>query len=309
VSILARKPNGEPLLYEVCSLWVQLAPLVAEDETRFLNAGHLLASWFGDELRWERDTFGAWRRASTSIVETLGKLPLFLDTESVFLRTPPLQMASTRAGFGMRWKGGAEPTLASPWQCTIAAHVPGAPKRRTPFTTWSFLHLTFPLDLMKPDELRARFLDLVGVLRVQWANAGLGLSEIHREPYASVAAASSVARRRPGLDFTHLAGFDWHDRVRSVSWLTAIGPALRARVKDSLDGEEGVRSSVVADAQVYVAGDAPRRGDMNRLDVPAAYRLVDESVRAVRARRAGFGGTWDEDEAGRWLRRFERSIV
>jgi len=106
---------------------------------------------------------------------------------------------------------------------------------------------------------------------------------------------------------------EWHLMIRSVNWLTFLGPAFvseLAKRKALLASNDLVTVSKAGDNNLVLqAGPMPQEGDINRLQVPAAYRRADEMVRPMRARQdIDFYEPWTEATTKAWLRRFERRI-
>jgi len=129
---------------------------------------------------------------------------------------------------------------------------------------------------------------------------------------AAVEKIHAHARRHPGFDVTCELDPLWDHRLRTVSWLTFVGPTLPGIDAQSpaLRQLRGVTVIDTPTSLVLQAGDAPSAGDLNRLVVPEAYSSVDHALRAARASEGGsFPSPWRRDTVEAWLRRFERSVV
>ena len=101
-------------------------------------------------------------------------------------------------------------------------------------------------------------------------------------------------------------------REESQHWPDAAD--LAGPILDELGARGGLGASRLStqaasgDGVVIQAGGAPERGDVNRRQVPPAYREVDALVRPLRAASGvdlPFFAPWDEGSIERWLRRFE----
>jgi hypothetical protein len=105
----------------------------------------------------------------------------------------------------------------------------------------------------------------------------------------------------------------WHDEIRTVSWLTFLGPAFVERLAQKTGAKLERRGQVevfpLGDAVVLRAGARPDPGDQNRLRLPPAYVQADEMVRPLRARSGvDFMPPWSPADTEKWLQRFEKRI-
>jgi hypothetical protein len=156
---------------------------------------------------------------------------------------------------------------------------------------------------------------IASLLRVRWGAAGFTYSGWERYAYnATQRAIHAHARRFVGFDAGHYNRqmLTWHDAVRTVSWLTFLGPAFVAKLTErggSLASTRLVQIGRAGESAVVRAGDVPERGDINRLWLPAAYVEADRLLRPVRARSClNFGLPWTADTTADWLSRLERRV-
>lgn len=308
---------GGPYLYETLSIYLQLESLVPDDKARLAKAMALVGSWIGPRLRWTLNSRVGEHEPYRPF--DLAYVPALCDD----LSAPPLPpdeacdpwLAAMRveelAEYGLSCHGGAAPFEASPWSLRfwtdpLRLHFGGIVDMA------AAIRISVPLDTPL-DELEARTVELCETLRVRWGAAGLSFSGEEIQSYeVTRGEIYARARRFPGFDVgLYVANMrELHERIRSVSWLTVVGKSLAQRLGEAPSGapcsDELVEVRPVGDGLVIKAGAAPARGDVNRLDWPAAYRRADRWVQPVRlARDVSFFGKWDEASTEKWLRRFE----
>jgi hypothetical protein len=211
--------------------------------------------------------------------------------------------------FGVACHGGAERNDASPWSLRFyATCLPGDGK-----VLRADAMLAFTVPLTTPAaELEANANALAKTLRIRWGCAGLAYGAWEMDRYGDTRdAIFAHARRHPGFDVGQHATWmrAFHDRVRTVSWLTFLGPALAAAVRekgDALASDELVTIAPAGEGVVLRAGERPQIGDVNRRDIPRAYARADKRIRAVRAAEdIHFYAPWSAATTEGWLRRFE----
>jgi hypothetical protein len=177
------------------------------------------------------------------------------------------------------------------------------------------MRITVPVGWPVAD-FRRRVEEIGAKLRLRWGCAGYTYSGYAIDFYEEVnSGIYAHARRHVGYDPGFYVSFmpEWHLMIRSVNWLTFLGPAFvseLAKRKALLASNDLVTVSKAGDNNLVLqAGPMPQEGDINRLQVPAAYRRADEMVRPMRARQdIDFYEPWTEATTKAWLRRFERRI-
>lgn len=318
--------DGFPTLFATYGVMLHLEPLAQEDGDRLETVNALVRDWFGGALRW----------TMTSVTSTIDPFrPEDLDYISGYpstLPTPSLDLpaeepvpagvgivqrrfaAASHERFAVYTHGGAAENHASPYSYRFYADVL-RPELDVPvFETASFIRVTVPVSC-PVDELRDRALRIAHALRVRWGAAGYMYSGWElgwRRRYDQ--AVYAHARRHSGFDVGIYENQmpRWHEQVRTVSWLTFLGPSLRASLA-KIGMEPRARGPVqvyaLGDALVLQAGERPEEGDVNRLALPAAYTAADAMVRPIRAaERVHFGVPWTERSTEDWLRRFEKRL-
>jgi hypothetical protein len=217
--------------------------------------------------------------------------------------------ALARSNFGMTFHGGATPSSGSPFAYDAYGVIPRVPTKNV-FEPLLTLTLNVPEDWPLAD-FRQRVLEIAGCLRLSWGNAGLvfaGIPEAAHELYW--ATVYGHARRYPGYDIWAYVPYmeEVHERLRSVSWLTFLGPELAARLATDV-ATKRVTLEQMPWGVVLQAGDAPQAGDLNRLDLPAPYVEADGLVRAARLRSGiRFMNPFDDKATEKWLNRFEQLL-
>jgi hypothetical protein len=114
--------------------------------------------------------------------------------------------------------------------------------------------------------------------------------------------------RYPGVDVGEYVAFteEFYDVMRTVNWLTFLGPSMLRDLSTTQaallkQASAATVEALSSETVVLKAGSVPRRGDVNRLDIPEAYAEVDKMVRARRC-----DGTDDAGDPitffGAWLR-------
>ncbi len=307
-----------PYLYPALVVFLHLESFVPEDAPRLARVADLVRDWIGESLRYTRNSRVA--RVEPFRAEDLDYMAEYPETlafeaeggpsDDAFLAAG-LIAAARRHDFGLACHAGRHPFDASPTTFRFWAEVPGfgpAPRLRTRAT----LKLSVPVDAPL-DDFRARTTEIASSLRLRWGAAGLGYSGNEVQWYKqSDAAIHAHARRHPGYDVgLYVAhGAEFHEWIRTVNWLTFLGPALLARLAAPPRPTRLVAVEAAGDATLLVAGACPEGGDVNRVRWPAAYLEADQIVRPVRAREGvSFYEAWTEATTGEWLRRFEKRLA
>jgi hypothetical protein len=312
---LTTRSDGSPLLFPALGVFVQLEPPQPDDAERYNAAAALVRDWIGNELRWTlTTTFSApekFRASDLDYFEDHARASVRpassgdVEIDRMQLR---LQVIS-QLDFSMCCYGAEDDVDASPFSFHFHSEVPDD-KAALSMTLPTSLLLTVPTD-WPLDDLRQRALALIAALRVRWANVGLTYSGADDQSYVEThQAIYAHARRHPGFDMPEFVelGSAFHDRIRSVSWLTVLGPALLTQPLP-IAASDVVTVFQVGNCLALQAGEAPSAGDMNRLIFPAGYRAADAMVRKVRSPgpkdTIHFLHPWSEETSTRWLRRFE----
>lgn len=314
---------GSPRVYSVLGAFFHLEAIEPDDEARLDRVNALVLDWFGPRLGWTEAAF-------------LRGIPPFrptdLDFISGYCRTLELpsdpkerSVASDlhfgRIDYSVHCGGGAKNSQPSPYSYQFwASLLDEEPGPR--LNVCSMLALTVP-DTWPHEDFRARVTEIASALRLRWGAAGLTYSTWDYVTYGDWFEDKSIyahARRFHGYDvpayLLHTARL--HDAIRSVNWLTFVGPALADRLRaegKTLESAGPLSVSKAGDAVLIRAGDRPERGDINRLQVPPAYVAADALVRPVRASGTPaesllyFGQPWTASEASDWLQRFGKGGV
>lgn len=319
---IARSAAKAPLAYPALGLAFHLEPLDRTDAPRLARACERIAGVVGPQLRWGwASVFPEVEPFSADALDLIASCPDRLPAGG-----PPVpdeggdrMVAGTTAmeaahydKFGVACHGGRDRNVASPW--TVRFYATATPEGGR-IRADAMLAATMPLDtpLGVLEELAA---GIASDLRIRWGAAGLAYGAWELDRYGETRdAIYAHARRHPGYDVGQHATWmrAFHDRVRTVSWLTFLGPAMTAQVRASgasLDGDALVRVEPCGEGGVVLrAGDRPMPGDVNRRDVPRAYVHADRLVRSVRAPSPAdtihFYAPWSAATTEAWLRRFE----
>ncbi|WP_437943170.1 type VI immunity family protein [Sorangium sp. So ce281] len=311
-----------PAAFATLAVHFHLDPLGHEDAGRLERAGEIVRAWIGAELRWSWLTFAdeitPFRPVDFEYMSTYCEdleVPQAADPESQIVTSNLIKLG--REDYGVMLKGGRTKVDASPWSFAFWAEIPEVDEG-TVLRPLGVVSLTVPTSVPLAD-FAARVHELAGVLRFRWATAGLGYSTWNVQDWeASSNALYAHARRFPGFDvgYYHRNLEAFLDRIRTVNWLTYLGPRLTDALRRSGRSLSSSRLVGVAAAGaggvVLRAGDRPEPGDVNRLSFPRSYVEADAMVRPIRASDpAGiaFLGPWDEAGIAAWLTRFEKRVA
>jgi hypothetical protein len=208
--------------------------------------------------------------------------------------------------FGVACHGGAERNDASP--SSFRFYLTAAPGNDGVLSTRAMLSITVP-ESFDPEELCKRATELATDLRIRWGVAGFAYGGWELDRYGETRdAIFAHARRHPGYDMGQHATLmeTWHHALRTVSWLTFVGPSLAKSLPQKPAADDLVSLSAIGECICLRAGKAPARGDVNRGDFPPAYARVDAALRSLRASTGvHFMTPWSEKTSLAWLRRFE----
>lgn len=317
--LLAKNQLGVPRLWATLDASFHLESLEPSDRESLTRVVDLVADWFGDRLRWSWSSthteVSPHRRDDFDLVElypedlerkSAGGSP---DDEALLEQLA----AAPHDEFFVAMHGGVERNEASPFFFEFSSEIldPGQGKY---FRNAPVVHLCVPLDWPLAD-FHEKIVQMASLLRLRWAVAGLGYGGWHYDaPTATFGAVHAHARRFAGFD----VGCDsecievWQEEIRTVSWLTFLGPMMLAKLNQrggTLDGRGLVDVRPLAAGVLLQAGAQPMSCDLNRLRLDPAYVRADEMVRPIRARKdVDFGKPWTQKTTEQWLRRFEKRI-
>lgn len=314
--------DGVPLVYSALGLRIHLERLQAEDEERLEHVNELVWQWFGEALR------TTWLSCAPGAEPTRRSHLDYISTYAAHLRArahpdPATQQAINnvtkfgRTDYDVSCLGAETPDATSPYSYVFWSEIGEVPSTSPDLPAYTSLEITVP-DSWPIDDFFARACAIVAALRIRWASAGFTYtSELRHDAEAPGDQIYAHARRYTGYDVGFNVGMmeRFYSEIRTVNWLTFLGPELVAMLKSMKRLPEStarVGVAPVGSALLLHAGTAPERGDVNYLRVPAAYRDVDAMVRPVRAsdgRDLVFFGPWDERTITQWLRRFEPGVV
>ncbi len=310
------RADGRPTVFPALGVYIQLEPTIPEDEERYAAAIGQIKSWVGERLRWTlTTTFACPEQFRPTDFDYV------LDHARAAKPPPPVadkavsdialrHHVKTRLDFSMICHAAPEAIDGSPFTFAFHAEVPddkSALSLRLP----TCLVVTVPTD-WPLEDFRTRVVALVTSLRVGWASAGLTYSGWEEDWFDAMHGLTYAhARRHPGFDIGEYAehGNAFVNYVRTVNWLTFIGPALASRIPAPV-ATDRVPIERLGDVLLFQAGPEPRAGNINRLEIPEEYRQVDAMIRPVRAPdpkiSVDFCLPWSERSTAEWLRRFER---
>jgi len=304
--------DGSPLAYPALGIAFHLEPLLPTDAPGLTAACDRIVAQMGKSLRWAwSSVHGQVEPFAVEVLDLVASFPVQLAN------APPMEDARADAGtramtaahydkFGVACHGGETSNVASP--STFRFYATTTPSEGPLVRADAMIAATFPLTTTLADlEKLARA--VAGELRIRWGVAGLTYGAWELDRYTATRdAVFAHARRYPGFDTGQHATWmrAFHDRLRTVSWLTFLGPDLAAKA-GVLASDEVVTVSPLENGSVLLrAGDKPEHGDVNRRDVPFAYARVDARLRALRAaENLHFYAPWSVATTEAWLRRFE----
>lgn len=318
VEPIARAPDGAPLAYAGLGFAFHLAPLEPADVAGLAAACERVNMAHAGALRWAYSSVhGAVEPFSVEVLDLVSTFPTLLANpaptgDARADRGTSAMAAAHLDRFGVACHGGPAPQRTSPASLRFFVRVRPAEGER--LRADAMLAASFPPS-MPAAELEALAVAVAGDLRVRWGAAGHVYSAWELDRYGAVREALFAhARRHPGFDLGQHA--TWmpalSERLRTVSWLTVVGPELVAKLPPSalatgptMDDEVSV--TPCGEGFVLRAGNAPAAGDVNRDDFPRAYVAADRRLRAVRAAEGlHFYAPWSSRTTEAWLRRFER---
>jgi hypothetical protein len=311
--------NGAPILYGTLGAMFHLEILTSKDEPRLEAACDVIWRMLGADLRSSSFSFADRSEpAKRSHLDYISSYPSHLALTPSASSAPEKQLvAEGRDDYDVTLTGAPTRATASPFGVRFWAEIGDAAGADDLLPAYSTLSVSVP-EAWPLDDFRARVIELAGCLPLRWGAAGYAYSGfIASAPTQMEEARYPHARRHPGYD----VGEDirmmerFHAEIRTVNWLTWVGPALLEKLAAkgvTLASSGQVSVTRAGDSMLLQAGPRPERGDVNRLDIPAAYREADALVRPVRASDPHdlfFGGFPGEAGVEEWLRRFEKRVV
>lgn len=315
--------GGVPALYGALGAVFHLERLEPSDEARLDRVSDLIWDWYGSELRLASLSCAPGlepaRRAHLDYIATYPAhvdAPVADDPATQRLENNLVKVG--RHEYEVFCNGSEDPRAASPFSVRFWVEIGEVSPTKTRLPAYSVLHLTVPESWPVDDFLR-RVLEVASELRLRWGAAGYTYSpwSLH-QPEVSERRIFAHARRHPGYDVARYVTMmeAFYKRLRTISWLTILGPSMLdelGALGRPLTPIPGLVDALRAgDAVALRAGPEPARGDVNRLDIPGAYRVADALVRPLRAgdgRGLNFLSPWDEAAITEWLRRFEPSLT
>ncbi len=308
-----------PLLYGALGAVFHLELLGPDDAPRLDAVTDLVWEWFGEQLHWVNLSFEepverASRAEADFISSYATTLNVAADPDKLGQAALGLYAQFIRDDFEVSFNGGDDELSASPFSYRFYAEVPRA--SADPLASYAVIHITVP-ESWPLDDFVERVTRIAATLRLRWGCAGYTYSPWIVSGYAEASKGLAAhARRFIGYDvaeYTRLVK-QFYAKVRTVSWLTFVGPSLVAELKAAerpLVSSGRLKIAPCGDGIVIQAGDVPERGDQNRLWYPPAYVEADTLLHSIRARDSKgmiFLGPWDEPSISDWLRRFERRV-
>lgn len=319
--VLAHRPGGVPGLYRVLSAEFHLERLQPDDYARLDAVAEQVWSWLGPQLRWHFGSSGPdiepIRREDLDYMPGLcDRLHEPVDLPAAwFEHVNPMRRFSF-TDYEVSAHGGIDPFAASPFLFRFWAEVDiEADVDDGIMPCDAVLRICVPESWDLSDFL-ARVQTIAGHLRLAWGSAGYSYSFwIPGQLPDIFARMRGHARRFVGYDlpwFVRAFPLLRH-RIRSINWLTWLGPEMVRELVVAgvpLQTSPLITVQTLANGTTHIrAGDAPERGDVNRLQHPRAYVEADALLRPVRldsAEDLTVYGDWSERELNDWLLRYER---
>lgn len=296
-----------PLVHLVHAFEVHLESIVPEDQDGLERVTEQLTDWLGPNLRWTYNSaFGlvepyrdgdlgyiANRPTDLKVVTTIKKGFETLQTgfEAVALED-----------FLLHCHGGAQSAHGSPWQARFHSLITKVHADR--YDSASTLRVTVPLS-WPAEDLLERALRMASSMRIRWATLGPSYAgwetqwrDQHRKPVFQ------HAQSHPNFDVDVVQGMtlELHKAIRSVNWITMVGPSLRKRAKLSDKVPAGAERFEHGDLLVLRAASLPDTGD----SINAGYAWADRSIKSLRLpSQQTFGSPWGPSSTERWLSRYE----
>ena len=331
--LLASDESGVPSLYAVLRADLYLEPVIDADADPIRHAVTRIVSLLGDNLHytlnWNRnsmrprviryhakhakhfaDAIGV--LTGTKYGDKFGRMLVtgeFHQEVDIAIKGPPRLPAG-----GKETK---ETDAASPWGVLFQGEIADAPVDDA-LPAPAVLSWSVPVSLDLRNFAESVTYVASGLL-VSWGVAGYGYaswdyassSALARERRSHLPALYTHANDHMGFDVGLHHGYlqDLQENIRTVNWLTLVGPRLRSRIKGTADDRIEMHRTEAftllrASERPHTGGDEGGR---------AAYAAVDALLRPIRlsggmegnALRKACGGYFNSADAEAWLRRFE----
>ncbi len=237
------------------------------------------------------------------------------------------QVATRRPYFAFRAHGGDAAGCLGPWALDLWVDKPRvlSPQERALMSAVfkvssdqtdriaNCLRVSFPAagPAGRAEDLEALTLHLMEHIPFLHGNAGFALlfddalPGFEREHWAALA---GIAMRHPGYDVLHYAAVRSHvvDRIKTVNWLTFLGPELMRGIDHKRFADPGTAIVVTAKRSLYIKASAePAIGDVNRGDRLPEYRWVAQRLAPLlMSHQEEFGAAFDDDLTQKWVARF-----
>lgn len=310
-----------PVLYGALGAIFHLEHLGPEDEEPLEHVSDRIWEWIGPELRvTSLSAAASFEPSRRSHLDYISTYAANLDARAA--DAPATQFEANnytkfgRTDYEVTLNGAEDPAAASPYSVRFWSEIGAVSTSDLRLPSFAALHLTVP-ESWPIGDFYSRVCAIAAELRLRWGAAGLTYSDrIVRDPALPSETLYAHARRHPGYDSARYirAMEPFYDRLRTVNWLTFIGPVFAKRLADMgrpLVGTPHVGLSAVGGSLLLQAGATPQRGDINRLQIPFEYREADALVRPLRTsdgKDLVFLGPWDRTTITAWLRRFELRV-
>lgn len=313
---IAADADGTPIAFPALGLTLQLEPPVPDDLETWEAVMGEIGAWLQPMMNWtSTSAYAPPRKHRLGDLDYVGTYPTMLGAPPVTGDAEADDAAAglhavSRDDYAVLCHGGARSNDASAWGFRFYAELTEVNAGEPPIAC-AALRITVPLGFPL-DELRARALWIASHLRVRWGVVGLTYAGWEPDAWPEIRAATFAhARKHPGYDVAELSAFlpVWHDALRTVGWLTLLGPAMRERLEIPPNMPD-VTLEEVGELLVAQAGYAPEPGDVNRLSFPKAMAQVDRWLEKLRPQHElHFGEPWTEETTHDWLARFSRENV
>lgn len=309
---IAKSAGGAPIAFPALGFAFHLEPLVPADGSALAMATDRILAVVGSSLRWQwSSVHGEVEPFGAGAFDLIAALPSQLDDSAAQAIADERARSGASAmnaahydKLGVACHGGSDRNVASPFTVRFFSRVTpsGTPVLRADAMLAATLPIDTPLDV-----LQKLAIGVASDLRIRWGVAGYTYGAWELDRYGDARAAIFAhARKHPGYDIGQHATYmrEFHDRLRTVSWLTFVGAGMMGNLAIAPDPMFAMAKAGAA--TLIKAGDRPEPGDVNRTRIPVAYQRVDKVLRPLRAaENIHFYAPWSAATTEAWLRRFE----